>query len=577
MQFPVLQTLQTSRDMQMKFHGYNHNHYLDHTQFYDMQNMSSSEYPALCPRRKRGIIRTIRTCNGLFEKGKLCWVDGTKFYYNGDHQPSWLVSDSAKQFVSMGAYILIWPDKKYLNTYTMEFGDLGHSFTTIGETSFTLCSIDGTAYENYVTADTEPSEPENGDYWVDTRSTPHVLKQYSSYSNAWVQVPTTYVKIGATGIGAGFKQNDGVTISGCEKAELNTNCIVQAADTDYIVVVGILDQSFIQQSAITAERKIPDMDFLTESENRVWGCSSANHEIYACKLGDPTNWNCFAGLSTDSYAVTVGTDGDFTGASTYLGTVLFFKENTIHKILGSRPANFQVSNIEGRGVEKGSEKSLVMVNEYLLYKGTDGIVMYDGSLPQSISDELGHVHYQNAVAGGVGNKYYVSMQDDAQQWHLFVYDQSRGMWHKEDRTHVTDFARVGTELYYMDAADNSLRSVYGTTGLYNDAQNPAKLEDEVQWFAQTGDIGIDSPDVKYISKIQIRLWMAMGASFEVLIQYDRNGEWRTACSLLNEREKRAFTIPIIPNRCDSMRIRFAGKGDCRVYSISKVMERGSEI
>ena len=37
---------------------------------------------------------------------------------------------------------------------------------------------------------------------------------------------------------------------------------------------------------------------------------------------------------------------------------------------------------------------------------------------------------------------------------------------------------------------------------------------------------------------------------------------------------RSFEIPIIPIRCDHMRIRLRGKGDARVYSISKVLEQG---
>src|SRR5699024_8801601 len=110
------------------------------------------------------------------------------------------------------------------------------------------------------------------------------------------------------------------------------------------VIPGILDTAFDQTEPVTVSREIPDMDFLTESENRIWGCSSKNHEIYACKLGDPTNWNCFEGISTDSYSATIGSDGDFTGACTHLGNVLFFKEDSIHKVWGSRPADFQIAN-----------------------------------------------------------------------------------------------------------------------------------------------------------------------------------------------------------------------------------------
>ena len=71
-------------------------------------------------------------------------MDGTDFYYNGFLVGT--VEASEKQFVGMGAYLLIWPDKKYYNIQTGEFGDLGASFTSDGSVGFTLSKQDGTAY-----------------------------------------------------------------------------------------------------------------------------------------------------------------------------------------------------------------------------------------------------------------------------------------------------------------------------------------------------------------------------------------------------------------------------------------------
>ena len=54
---------------------------------------------------------------------------------------------------------------------------------------------------------------------------------------------------------------------------------------DYIVVTGIIDEALTQSEPVTLERRVPDMDYVTQCNNRIWGCSSASHEIYACKLG----------------------------------------------------------------------------------------------------------------------------------------------------------------------------------------------------------------------------------------------------------------------------------------------------
>ena len=87
---------------------------------------------------------------------------------------------------------------------------------------------------------------------------------------------------------------------------------------------------------VRMERRVPDLDYVTECDNRVWGCSSKENVIYACRLGDPTNWFSYRGIAADSYAVTVGSDGAFTGAATCMGYALFFKENTLHKLYGSK-------------------------------------------------------------------------------------------------------------------------------------------------------------------------------------------------------------------------------------------------
>lgn len=576
MLLPGLNIIGTRKDMVMEFKGYNHNLYVPQNQFYDMKNMTSSFYPVLSPRGARGILGSITKPNGLFAKNKLAWVDGTDFYYNGVKRGT--ITDSEKQFIGMGAYILIFPDKKYFNTETNEFGNLGNKVVTSTTLTYTLAKADGTDYGAYTVSPTEPSNPVDNQLWVDTSETPNILKQYSSYTGAWVQVPTTYVKISATGINTGFKKGDGITISGSTNSNFNTNAIIQAIGTNYIVIVGILSATFNQSTALTIERKIPDMEYLTESENRVWGCNSHKHEIYSCKLGDPFNWNVFQGISTDSYAVTVGTDGDFTGAITHMGYVLFFKENCIHRIMGNKPSNFQITNTNVRGVEKGSSNSLVIVNETLYYKSRNDVCAYSGSLPVSISDVLGHEYYSNAVAGTVGNKYYISMKDTTNTWHLFVYDEKTGLWHKEDNTHVKQFARLGNELYFV-AADSKLYSVNGSLSIEEGGANFSELstkESNFEWHAESGDLGVESPDTKYISKIQIRLDIDENSKLQIALQYNSDGMWHEKY-VISATRKKSITVPIIPNRCDHMKIRISGTGNCKVFSLSKVYEKGSEI
>ena len=85
------------------------------------------------------------------------------------------------------------------------------------------------------------------------------------------------------------------------------------------------------------------------------GCGAAKGDtVYASKLGDPFNWNVFDGLSTDSYAVDVGSAGDFTACCSYLGYPCMFKEEHIYKVYGDKPSNFQVMGSASWGWKRGA-------------------------------------------------------------------------------------------------------------------------------------------------------------------------------------------------------------------------------
>ena len=320
--------------------------------------------------------------------------------------------------VSMGAYVIIMPDKKYINTVDMnDFGDIEAFFESSTDVSFELSNMTGEVYSDTVISPDEPENPKNLDYWIDTSSVPHALKQYSESSGMWVSIATTYIKISATGIGKQFSQYDGVTISGIinEKLkDLNETMVIWAKGDDYIVVVGLLDEVTTQtvaQGTVKVERRMPNLDYLIESGNRLWGCRYGEavngkfvNEIYACKLGDFRNWNCFMNISTDSYAASCGTDGAFTGAITFLGYPMFFKESCVHKVYGNYPANFQIQDTACRGVQSGCHGSLAIVNETLFYKARSGICAFDGSLPVEVSYALGNEVYSSAVGGTHNSK-----------------------------------------------------------------------------------------------------------------------------------------------------------------------------
>lgn len=254
MQFPTLTEQGQSREMISTFAGYDHNRSIAANAFYDMKNMSSDGYPLLQSRARRGVVRQMETPQGILAKDAMAWADGGKLYYNGAEIVGLTLTEGEKQLVSMGAYLLIWPDKKYLNTKDLtDFGSLEASYESSGTVTYLLCGADGSPLSK-VSA-TKPEEPKGGEYWIDTTQTPHSLMMWSESSEMWIGVATVYTKIQAVGIGKPFQEGDGVEISGAayggdsdvvqaQFEELNGTKIIYAKDEDYIVVVGLIDLTY---------------------------------------------------------------------------------------------------------------------------------------------------------------------------------------------------------------------------------------------------------------------------------------------------------------------------------------------
>ena len=610
MKLSRLQELPTSREMIEVFGGYNHNLRISEGEFYDMKNLTSSDYPVLSPRPQRGLYSEPATNpdtimwdkewfradnpQGLMEKDALCYVDGTDIVINGHRTDMGLSTDATKcpkTLISMGAYIIIMPDKMYINTTDYDDnGKIEAVFQHNHTFAISLCKIDGSSYPNTPVSDTAPSNPVDGQMYIDTSEKTHVLRQWSETNAEWISIATTYLRIGFDGVESlPFNVGDGITISGItgvaypdgesrsDVLDLNNTMVIKEKGDDYIVVTGIIDKYYVQLGGITITRLMPEVDFVIESGNRLWGCRYGEdinknfvNEIYASKLGDFKNWNCFDSISTDSYVASLGTDGQFTGAITHLGYPIFFKENCMHKVYGNYPANFQIQTTTCRGVQKGCNKSLAIVNEVLYYKSRNAVCAYDGSLPAEISSALGDESYSDATAGTKGNKYYISMKDANNEYHLFVFDTKRGLWHREDNTHAIDFCTCRGELYYIDGKDKCIKTI----GVVPKVSYP--FETGINWMAESGVIGVSLPDKKYISRLDVRMLLTLGTRVRFYIEYDSCGNWEHLFTMTGTKLQ-SFAIPIRPKRCDHMRIRIEGDGEAKIFSICKTIEQGSDI
>ncbi len=602
-----------SRSLVRAFGGLNETYACTEAEYSEGVNFSTRDFPALSTRKPRRKLRTLTGLNGMYHLNGLLTVCGRDLVYTSDDRDADTVTcedvvlDGKKALTGLGTKILIFPDKIAFDTADGSISPLGALWQSEGQSvKFAPCDASGKTYKVDSCGKEEPEKPADGQTFLKIEDEEHpwsstgTLEVYSTNSGNWTAVPLEYCRITAAGVEKLFAQWDTVTARGtaakqagmweeldgdlvvydvlenglrvqaAAKGDFFYGTLVQGADSAlWTSMDGRETRSFSVSTPVSMERRVPDLDFVTECDNRVWGCSSKENVIYACKLGDPTNWFSYRGIAADSYAVTVGSDGAFTGAATCMGYALFFKENTLHKLYGSKPADFQLTSLRCRGVAKNAARSLCVLNETLYYLSPDGVMAWDGSIPVKVSGALDAsrlAHAQNAVGGALDGRYYLHVsRDGGGQARLLVYDTERGLWSEEDVC-SWDMASTGGQLYLWDgqalwAADPDREPDWKSTD---------GVEKKIRFEVTTGDIGLDGAEDRYLSRLTLRLDAVCSSTVEVSVSYD-GGSWEPAAEITAEKPHGSYDLSFAPRRHGTLRLRLKGTGQITLRSIAKTM------
>lgn len=510
----LIESVSMSRQSIISFYGLNYSQLTRDGEFEDCLNLSSDDYPCISQRGKRRLVSEFENPTTLYSRAGLFVADGTTLKFNGDVVGE--ITEGEKQMAAVGDYVIIFPDKKYYNIDTDEFGDMEETYVS-GAGQITFAS----------TSDTDMK----------------------------------YATITTTGDNFNFRVGDAVEISGCTVNPENNQTLVIRDVSDK--VISFYENSFTagkETGVITIKRAVPDLDFICENNYRLWGCKGDT--IYASKYSDPMNFNVFDGLTSDSYFIQVSSDGEFTGCISYSSYICFFKEDVLHRLYGTKPSNYQVLTSNVFGVQAGCHKSMCIINETLYYLGRNGIYAYTGSIPELISDVFGTKRFSNGCAGSDGNKYYIAMTSDDNVREIYTYDVLRNLWLKEDETDVIQFADIESRLYFL-CRDGNLYEV-----------DSDESDEVIEWSATFCPFTETVNERKGYSKLNLRLELEESAWLTVEVKSD-NGNWNRVYTTHNERAK-TILVPIKPNRCDSFKVRLSGKGSCRIRSMVRDFIVGSD-
>lgn len=642
MKVPKVQAYDGSLQVVDTFGGLNRTEKIREGEWNETLNLSSDHYPLLSTRKKRTLLGTrTRDIYDMIVKGNTIYTveedDGTYYLCGGTNDVE-LPSES-KGLVSMGAYIIVLGANIWYNTADGTHGDINatmespsEDITASGMTySYVLklcpCESDGT--ELRIVEEIPENQQEA---WEESTTFAHdgecfavgtkrlIRQRHGDNSSMWWETKDLFLRVEADGIDDGINVGDVINLSGIPTAWVNGSGVyredrqpsdIEPTSQSYfnvssryaddpnglreVVYVGsgfivVKDVYFpyrvtVSETAadgVVSERRMPDMDFVVEAQNRLWGCKHGIvdgemiNEIYASALGDFKNWRKYDGTSMASWAASVGTDGDWTGAITYNGNPYFFKENCVHRVYPSAYGAHQLKEQALDGVNKNEPGSLCLAQDRIYWRGRYGIYAFSGDTPVRISDALGEEYMRLLVlngGGGANGKVFFSgwhAAGESQENVLLVYDIRRVMWHIEDSENGMSMirSRPHGNVVGVESGTNKIWSLIGTA--------TSSGETAVSWSCTSGLIGYETVEQKEFYRMDLRLELENNATFKLEIEYDSDGTWHEQATQSGTGIG-SVVIPVRPWRCDHFRIRLSGTGQMKLWSIAKRYRRGSDV
>lgn len=554
------------------------------------ENLSTRRFPCLASRSARALVAQYEGASAYdcFDGHEVVCANGRLFFDGSD---LCAVEEGGKQFCVVGKHLCVFPDKLMIDVDSGAVTQMDASVSGLmtlsgatvclpyyretGRTSvfvgsnyyFYRCSLsqfasawDGTAWDLSKIAEYRFCSYVNvGDHVfliVDDDGNPisvpsddpEPTERYNAHGRFIIGRGTAELQLTCpTLFSSVFAVGDAVSVDG-ERYMI-------ASFDDETNTLSLSQADFAEATKqVTVQRDVPDLDFVCEHENRLWGASNATRTVYASALGEPTRFWTFDGVSTDSYQLVVGGEGDFTAICSYAGALCLFRERKLHKVLGGYPAEFYLTTRDVAGVRVGCHKSIRQLGGALYYLGVGGVQRFTGSAATCVSKKLGAIRGV-ACGGADGRRYYLSAGED-----LYVYDLQTGLWLREDGLRVTDFAFA--DGLRMLAGDAVWRVGDGAA----DADTPFSAT-----FAPFSERAFAR---KRYARLALEVELGAGAFLTVEVRCD-GGAWR-AVGTLAAGTAGVEVLRLPPMRCGSLELRLRGAGDCAVLALRRRFEARSE-
>ncbi|MDO5478294.1 MAG: hypothetical protein Q4G23_03930 [Clostridia bacterium] len=606
----VKQNVDKKMSEQFSFYGLKHKKGARDGDIYDLSNISFDDFPSVSARRKRQILPfdTEGDVYGIGSSEKLFWcsVSGKGgsvwFYYDGEAK--FPVDASKKTFSVMNKYICIFPDKMYFSLWQDDVKGTYDTLEALNEAMEVSRDIrDGDVYAVGTSAPYSYFQFNSQGKWdYDATAENHAVQTRWIYlMDSWgslsgcerVEENTeTEIDVFLTGtrddgrfyfavltpmnkrlkwirvgdiVQISLKTSDGVytkhyvTVTGKETEREYK----YGKDYHFFYINANVDRAGKEETELTVERVIPDLEFTFCHNNRLWGID--DNKICASKLGDPFNFQDYSTIADASWAVAVASSGPFTGGIAYNGYPTFFKEDSIIKVSGAYPAQFSTfETVSVPGVKKMCDKSLAISNGVLYYLSPEGVCAYTGSYPYMIGEEIGKALI-TGIGGAGADKYFLEAMGYDGVKELLVYDTSLKIWTKEESLGLVNFTDVGREIYALTP-----KGIY----LLDSEMTEGEEEADFESFIEFAPIYESRLKKKGVSRLHASIRVDTGAEVRFLIAYD--GEGYKEVMKISPSVRRNFNIPLTIRRCGFYQLKIMAKGGYTLYGLGRERYFGTE-
>ncbi len=411
-------------------------------------------------------------------------------------------------------------------------------------TLYALWSPDGTGgfLKYYVNSDTEPTLP------YKTGSKVRIVGLKDAENDAQYTIAAISTKQesdGVWGVALSFESN--FTVSGQQDAS-NKNVQIWGEGS-----------------------YIPDLDYICGKDNRLWGCNSDTRTIYASALGDPTDFWTFEGSTLDAYQVAVASANKFTGIIPLNSQIVFMKQHTIHKMLGSYPSEYSLYEYNLEGVDELNAGSLVNMEGTALYLAEHGISSYSGTSVTNADSSLGDSKKEKARAMYDGEKYFLYFKDSEGADKTYIYDSRYGIWTQEEYGKVLDFIHYQNDNYILaQGNDGTNRILKVTSGLERSGSWEITFKPFIETVSTTKTTTHIFEKKRY-TKLTIRLELSKKSWIKAEAKYDGKDKWH---QLAMHRGKTDGVCDFVINtpRVDKLQLRLSGSGAMTILAMERAYQ-----